>query len=405
MIDNPYCCVSCINPNIFEAMEINHVNFENIEDPVIYIVGYNEDLECDNCEEGLVPGDLYIDTEYKECFLNSLSRFLGNKLSNNIEYCSNCEGGEIEYRDFVYKNEFGKDHTQAQGMDMFEFLSENGVWDETLMNLVIKELECQHCNYGEYDDEFNFHFDFTEKVYTEDDINSFYGVNIEELNKIGKIYDVEFHKDELDEFVNYLMEYPMLSLKHEVGKKFYEIFEKLFVEGKEILKVSEFHYRGRKRYSDEKVFDNDKLWLPPFGLPSHGRYNFVGKPVLYCTDNIDGIPYELNPVQVEEIDYGRFKVQKNLGVLNITSLFTEKFGEFVSSSNLESTLIKKTYLLTNFLSSCCEVMGFDGIKYKGTSKNVDYYNYALFDMKPEKQLKIDEKKTMRINVLYKKVNY
>ena len=398
-----YNCISCTK--ILDQMEYNDVTFYDLDCPPVSIVGFDESIICNSCGEELEPESYYVDCELIEELLEKLGEILGDVLSKSIDYCSKCEGSQIEYSKYVYEKEFGDTDIFDSGIDVYDFLSEHNIYTEDLRKVVIYNLRCQCCDHGTPDrDGVSSSFELDDRIYSSHEIDEYYGIDINELNIIGEIYGILFEKEELNDFIDYLYRNPSLSLKHPVGVKFYELLERHYLDNKFRLEVDFILYRGRKRYYDQTEFAHKDLWNPPEGQATHGRYNSIGVSVFYCTDNYEGLPYELNPVKNECIDYGEFKVLKELNIIDVSKLFPEEFAEYFSANSVESKLLKKTYLLTSFISECCKNIGYNGVRYKGVSNKLDYHNFAIFDVKSKDQLIVNKIKKIETEVVYKITN-
>ncbi|RAS75720.1 RES domain-containing protein [Priestia endophytica] len=399
-------CLWCAN--IREQMDYNSLTLYDLDSPPVSIVGFQETCTCKECKEELEPETPYILVEDYQELIEKLGEKLGEILSDHIEFCSHCLT-EIEQTNWVYEKELGMNIDS--GTDITDFISEYNVYSDErnngdLLNSVIKNLICQNCGHGFPDrDGIGGYFNQLDKVYSQQDVDDFYGLdidglNISELNNIGDIYGVSFTKDELNDFISYIYTNSALSIKHKVGKKLYSLLESHFPNNDYVLKQGNILFRGRKRYYDQEEFSNNSLWSPPEGQASHGRYNSIGNSVLYCLDKYKGLPYELNPLKNECIDYGEFILNTDLKILDISKLFPKEFGDYISSVDLESKKLKKTYLFTNFISSCCKDIGYDGIRYKGVSDKEQYYNFAIFNVKPDNQLSIKKVKSIKTDVSY-----
>lgn len=390
-------CVSCLN--IKEPMDYNKLTFYDIDQAPIKIVGFDEYYYCVKCEESLEPEDWYIKEEDEEEIYIKVGEVLGTNLSSYIEYCSSCKGEEIEHTEYVMGKEFG--HVESSGTDMIDFLGEHAVYNEELMKLVLNNLTCQHCGYGTYDRKENNKFQALDKIYSSRDLDEFYGLDFSELNVLAHKYNINFMKEDLTAFIEFIFGNPSLAMKHQTGQKLYDLLSNHYEsENYYTIQEGKILYRGRKRYLDQKKLAEEELWSPPDGKATHGRYNPIGKSVFYCTDNREGLPYELNPLKNECIDYGEFLTLKYLKILDVSEIFPEEFGEYIAATNVESNLLKKGYLLTNFISNCCEEIGYDGICYKGINDNVNYNNYALFNIEPNTNLAIEGTKSIGTNIKY-----
>ncbi|WP_186318648.1 RES domain-containing protein [Bacillus safensis] len=375
-------CLNCFN--VDEQMEALNIEVDVLnESPPIYIVGYAEEGEyyCTKCEEELLPTECYvIDEGSKEVLMGIVAEKAGEILSEKIEYCSYCsEGQEIEYTSYKYEKE--EVNFLHIGEHVYDFLSENGVFEE-YFDLILDNLICPNCNYGTgYDpknDPDNGSFESLDKIYTREEINSFWGFDEDSFSEIAKKYEINIESSKLKEFEDYLFEKPLLAYKHEIGKKIYRTLENIYSqEDYFILERGLELFRGRNRGKDKKKHSQETMWNPPKGDTSHGRYNPVGISVLYCTNDMKGIPYEIEPKKNEVTDVATFNNCRKLYLLDIDRIFTG-FEGFLSAENQESTNVRKGYLITNFIAICCIEIGFDGIKYEGAS-DLGYYNFAFFN--------------------------
>jgi hypothetical protein len=214
--------------------------------------------------------------------------------------------------------------------------------------------------------------------------------------KFAEKYGIEISIDELKAFEQFLIQHPMLGTKNSVGEKLFEAIRrhKEASEGFILEKSSRtgntaILFRGRNRKSDSfKAFTSSEMWSPPAGYASHGRYNAIGIPVLYLTDNIESIPYELHTADDEVIDIATFHLERDLVLFDIGE-FDSEFEGFFLNARTDSRLLKHSYLLPNFVGACCDFLGYDGVKFIGArGKGFIYTNYALFNYKNEVDVSI-----------------
>ncbi|OKP82770.1 hypothetical protein A3842_09695 [Paenibacillus sp. P3E] len=209
-------------------------------------------------------------------------------------------------------------------------------------------------------------------------------------------YGIEISVEEMKEFEQFLIEHPLLGTKSLIGEKLFKAIHchKESGEGFILEKIDEHGnntilFRGRNRKSDSvSIFMSADMWAPPSGYSSHGRYNAIGVPVLYLADDKTAIPYEIHTAYDEDVDIGTFQLERNLIFFDIEELDDEFEGFFVNAS-IDSRQLKHSYLLPNFIGACCNLLGYDGVKYKGTRGNdLNYTNYALFNYKDKKDVSI-----------------
>ncbi len=376
-----------------ESFNYHNIKFEDLYYAPINIVGYKDDglHNCCNCGQTLYLNDYYIESdEDLEDFINAVIEKLAEIISKKIHYCSHCSDGQDIER-YLYILEKEDEIAPDYGTEIWEFLSEQGIYDYGIKEKILNYLYCSGCKFGtgRYDDVYE-QFDPLDKVYTQQDIDDFYGLNYEDFADFAKSYELNISREEIQEFVEFLYDKPYLALLHKVGKEIYRVIEQHYKNKNYlVLEVGEKLYRGRTRKKDHSPFEPKDLWNPPKGSTSHGRYNAIGVSVLYCTDSINAIPYEIHPSHDENIDVATFMVEKPLFLFDVSSIFNEKFGDLISSTVLESKEQKKGYLLTNFIRDCCYDVGYHGIKYKGVGKG-EYYNFALFNFEKGVELSISD---------------
>lgn len=356
---------------------------DDMEDlPTLKLVGFGEkeELICIKCEEVLEPRDMYfIDeddiNEYKEL----IAKKIGKILSNQIEYCSHCKGAELEQYKYVALKE--DINLNIGGIDVWDFMNENNVLEE-YYGLVIDNLVCSNCNYGKDDyhpkhNPMGGHFDLDDCFYTETEIDDFWGVNEQRVSDLASQYGIAFNNSEINEFIEYLYEKPMIAFKSTTAEKLYSLLKKVYeAQDYEIMRIGKKCYRGRSRGKDGSKFAVKDLSYPPSGIASHGRFNAIGISVLYCTNNINGIPYEIEPKKNQVVDVVELMCQKELMLFNIDSVF-KGFSEYTSKENIESKMLKKNYLFTNFISDSCSELGYDGITYSSVG-TLSHQNMAFF---------------------------
>ncbi|OWA33837.1 hypothetical protein B9G55_21120 [Saccharibacillus sp. O16] len=378
-------CVTCIEcTGLVESLYYNAVKIKDLTSVSIHIVGYNllTEYKCTHCYRILKTGDLYFndDSEYA-MFIEAASITIAFKLSREIYCCGNCDGYDLERH--VYNVNKNEPHNliaeDKYGTHIASFLAENYV-PEHMFDAFSKLLVCQGCAFGTpdypYDRGDNLKFDIYDKIYFQEELDTFWGRNV---IRFANKFDILIGEAELEEFREFLKNKPMLALMHQTGKKLYDAVMKNFaLEDCVVVSRDEILFRGRVRYRDQPAYLTNQLKSPPLGKSSHGRYNSIGSSVLYCCDTKEALPYELHPSNGQIIDIIVFKTNKEFRLFDMNSAF-EKFEGFVASPNLENNLLKQEYLLTNFISSCCEDVGYEGIKYSGVGNNsMDYWNYALF---------------------------
>jgi hypothetical protein len=362
------------------------IKIEEIKEAPIHIVGYNLPTEysCIHCNRRLQSGELYFNDSFEyDTFTKVALETIASKLSEEIYCCNNCSG-YTTFERHVYNVNKGEPYDlideDKYGSVIARYLEDNDI-PEHMIEFVSKLLVCQECGYGSprypYGDSKEYYkFDMYDKIYYEEEVNDFWGWNI---IRFASKFDITIMEYELEEFKGFLKKQPMMGLLNEIGRKLYNAIKQSF-DSKEFvfLEKNETLFRGRLRYQDERPYSERDLWSPPDGKASHGRYNSIGKSVLYCSNQKEALPYELHPTNGQIIDIVTFEVNNELKLFDMDNAF-EKFEGFIATPNSESNLLKQAYLFTNFIGSCCEAIGYDGVKYSGVGKvKLNYSNYALF---------------------------
>lgn len=346
--------------------------------------------------------DLNIDIDDgDEEFIENGLLLIANKISVAIFRCSKCEDDQ---RRRVEGEEFGM---RFGGEDVCDFLEQyrmkvdEGSF-EPIRKELMKRIKCQNCKFGgtrskDSEDVFD-EYDF---VYTKEGVDDFYGINQEILERLYQEYGFKFEISEIDEFEEFIIEKPMMAMKHGVGIKFYNLLKAIHEKDEsDEIKKGTVLFRGRTRKKSESRLTPEKMWEPPYGIASHGRYNLTGLPVLYCLDEISGIPIEVPYGSEEELDVATLVLEDNLKVFDMEKIFCG-FNAFsrVDYEKIESSSkIKKIYWLTNFIKDCCHEIGYRGIKYAGVNYAAQHNNYAFFSgYKKDNEIKIEKVETFKNN--------
>ncbi|CEH29076.1 hypothetical protein AM501_09750 [Aneurinibacillus migulanus] len=403
-INEDVVCFECIH-ELSELLKTHKIDIENLECLPIMIVGFKNigHIICSRCDNELKTNEWYFENEDDlEEFIDCALTEVGSIISQNINGCYRCSS-EIEAMYQALNDEEEEKIDNPHGSEMIDFPSYYDVPDE-YQEGILSRLRCK-CGFGgesyhhKHNPDGGF-FEIYDKVYTRRDIEQFYGLDdYEELTEFAQLYGIELTNREILEFRDFIYNNPLTAFNHKTAKKLFNVLKKYYKEGSyDILRRNECIYRGRTRGIDEQQLKSEMLWNPPPGIASHGRFNSIGVTVLYCSNTIESLPYELNPTSTQVIDIAYIKALKNFKVLNIDKLFKD-FNELFSEINLENKKLKKAYLLTNFIKDCCSIIGFDAISYKGVHGK-HYTNYAILNFKKNIDLVITNTHTIHVKVKY-----
>lgn len=269
------------------------------------------------------------------------------------------------------------------------------------------KLKCQNCGFGynRYNPSTDrtrseYKFFREDAVYSESEIQQFYEIiKYLRIRDFASDYGVQINIEELTEFADYLRANHMLGYFHNVGQTIFNLLKTHYDKAHyEVLKVGTIVLRGRTVQKNNIDYGVDQMWNPPQSWASHGRFNPVGSSVLYCCDNVDSIPYEINPTAKQDICIAHVYIRRPLIMLNIDRLFY-KFNDLVRESSNNDGIYNSDYALTNYIAECCKEIGYHGISYKGV-RGEDYTNYAILNFSNTEDMSINHVKRMKINVKY-----
>lgn len=370
-------CTSC-GTKLFGLFDYHGKPIANYEKYVQDLqAGVNDEFVCSLCEDHIQIGQNF----HKLTVPYDVTWTLIDIIGSDIQQCEHCMSAEMPF--IVDTGIFGR--------SVGEYLHEAHVPDE-LIPAITDLVNCK-CGYGREPATGNNPeagiFKQTDEVFTNRDF--LLGFDGKKFFQFAKKYNVTIFEDDLLDFKNHLKKSPLFGSDHPVGNAIYKILEEHFKhENYTVVKQGEQTlYRGRAHDSLAKQFEYHQLGAAPLGKSSHGRYNAIGVPVFYASDQKEAIPYELRPKYNQSIDIGTFQITKKEFKLFDIGHFDSHFIGFFNEITLDESNFKESYLLPNFIGACCNKIGYDGVVYKGvhegTSK-ISYTNYALFNMEIELDL-------------------
>ena len=139
---------------------------------------------------------------------------------------------------------------------------------------------------------------------------------------------------------------------------------------------------------------------PPKSITNEGRYNHLGLPVIYASDNCKTCFNELRKPE-QNFYIAEFEIKKNLRLLNLNNIENYKESDLlkaivissvVSSKAVDDSKYKPEYYFTRFISDCCKYLKFDGIVYPsvqiGIGENYVFFNTEI--LKEENIIRIEK---------------
>ncbi|WP_056485702.1 RES family NAD+ phosphorylase [Brevibacillus sp. Leaf182] len=325
-------------------------------------------IKCPNCRVVLNLNNFLIQ---EEKFRISMLSKLSEVLKEYIHECTYCDSAKIaavqKYGDPFTLN-FGY---QLQGI----FDIPDDLWDDISDNI--------HCSCGNQ-------INYDDPYVTKSEVDNWFGFEDEDFKStslfICATFDID--KREADEFIAFLMRYPMLGLEHGTGKKIYNDIRNGKMKGFNTLEQGTVLFRGRKRDTVARhvPFVESELWASPVGVSGHGRFNPVGVPVLYLGDSIKTCLKEINIGDQEVAEVPAFILLEPIKVWDIRDT---DLKPLVSLATLNNRAISKEYVFPNFLAQCCTMCNVNGIMYESV-KNKKGWNIALLNYEANKTIMIAE---------------
>jgi RES domain-containing protein len=197
--------------------------------------------------------------------------------------------------------------------------------------------------------------------------------------------DINSYDKKISDFNNYLEDYPMLGLNHDLGEEIYKNLEKF---DKALIDNGIF-YRARKLNSDE-LYDEEKMWNPPVDeVPIfEGRYNHFAQSFLYLSSLEKTAFVETIPSWHSACCMAKFKLKKIKKLLDLRSKEIFEYEKAILYQIIvESDMINKEtnarykrpeYAVTRFLADRARELDYNGIIYNSV-KDRQGENVVIFN--------------------------
>ncbi len=366
---------------------------------------------CDNCQNVIRKGEYYFEDEnIIDEIINDVQQEIAEIVMNDIEACELCGHG-AEMIDLRYAMEDLYDDEDEDADEEFnkidystelqDLIYEVCDFDEEISEGAMEYISCPNCKAGsgqDYEDKIDYgEWDLCTTVYTKENIEdfneAFYGEKktYEYINQeINYIAQVCSFQDIVDLKNDYLKNPLMVNNKS--LNKIVELVNDLYTRNKAFI-MDEFYVMYRARVSKTNTtFCKDEMWEPPIEYVPHGRYNPVGFPVLYLANSKEVIRKEVKKKADEQYNIGVFKIENQLKLFKINSVFTGEFEGFINEevpTNQQNLNFKVQYIITNIMAMVIKNVGFNGVVYLST-KSPEYINVAILNYKKNKDISILE---------------
>lgn len=292
--------------------------------------------------------------------LSTIEERYRKKIQSIIKYCMYCQPYDEGEPVWIY----------GDRTDMYELFYEYNVPEKYWQN-ILSHLGCPYCG----SESFELGTGIGTETSYEKSINK-------HIASAQKLYGKEVKKLEQD-----LENYPLLVLNNKLAKK---IHKELMQKTLPVCSVKGIFFRARKVDSSE-VYSSDKMYNPPKGKSTEGRFNHAGQSHLYLASTEEvAIKEVINEEPSLLVWNQKFLLKKK--VLNILDLTFDWINLSTSTSILLLALqIKNTigrkdrnnelwrpdYYLTRFIMDCAKSLKYNGIKYNATKESTEF-NIVLF---------------------------
>lgn len=189
---------------------------------------------------------------------------------------------------------------------------------------------------------------------------------------------------ELMDFMDYLFKTPTLGSTHSAGKKIMEVIRNIWKSSSSTNKIGfdkNFYYHSRARYSNVAPYVSAQMLKAPVGITGPGRYNHPGRSHYYFANTKHGSIEEVRKhLKIEqEIQTIKIKPVKPIVILDLSNKMRKgsvflKYLRYPIDSITDK--MPREYLIPCFVSDCCQIVGFEGVKYYGSKS---YSNYVCWN--------------------------
>lgn len=213
---------------------------------------------------------------------------------------------------------------------------------------------------------------------------------IEVQEDFGNLSDLSKQKDtEVFIFIDFLSKFPCFAMTTKVGKEIFALIKEKVKSNKIMISENQVFYRSRKCEGNIPWKSSDDLWLAPEGKNGQGRFNVIGVPYLYISEDSAILAKELRLEESELRSTMKIENKSSFWVMDITKEHDVLF-ELCKQPNDGDEKNTKKYSLPNFVAQCVhyihekENVQIDGIKYLSVQDESNCINnYVLFTKNKE----------------------
>lgn len=286
------------------------------------------------------------------------------KVQSLVEYCLYCQ----PYDDGEAVWILGE-RTELDDL-LFDCDVPEKYWDKVIANL-----HCPYCG----NSDFSLGLDVGVKTKFDKEVDK-------HMDEVYGLYG-----GEVRELESLLEQFPLLAYQDELAQRIYkEIKERKLP----VTTATGKFYRARKVESSE-VISSRKMYNPPLGKPTEGRFNHAGQSHLYlANDKKTAIKEVITDEHAVLVWCQEFEIKETVSdILDLsfdwdmltpstsTLLLSLKIYNTIGRTDRNKENWKPDYFLTRYIMDCAKSVGYNGIKYNSAKNS---YSYDLVLFYPEK---------------------
>lgn len=197
-----------------------------------------------------------------------------------------------------------------------------------------------------------------------------------------------------------------------------DYFESQILSSNSDIRENTILYRARVIPSGKKFLTKNDMGCPPSNLTPSGRANPQGIPYLYLCQDESTTYYEVRALYLDRLTIGKFKVTRDLRILDFTTMLSLYYAYNNSNSTLAEEIAKQKilqliskdlskplrrfdteleYVPTQYVCEYCKLNGVDGIRFNSSLHNGGI-NVVLFDSSSAECVKVTPREITSVTI-------
>ena len=197
-----------------------------------------------------------------------------------------------------------------------------------------------------------------------------------------------------------------------------DYFESKILSSNSAIRENTILYRARVIPSGKRYLTKNEMGCPPSKLTPSGRANPQGIPYLYLCQDENTTYYEVRALYLDKLTIGKFKVKRDLKILDFTTIMSLYYTYNVSTSTLADEIAKQKilqliskdlskplrrfdteleYVPTQYVCEYCKLNGVDGIRFN-SSLHKGGVNIVLFDSANAECIRVSSREVTNVTI-------